>query len=801
MPRAPHSRRHRAGSRCISRELFDLQGFYENFRKHCLLDTIKHPSQVSLVTLSFLSQAPPSTRVTPVSFSLQPSCALVSRYNHLVPSFLVTIISSAHLFLISLQVPRWIASHSTAPATVPVIHAAIAAATPFPCLPAALKPLPFSALPTAATAATTATTLAPLTTSLPLSPPSSAHLPPPPFSNLLSSGSAHTFLRPRASYAVERAVPDADNPISTFPFSTQQPGSFICHPSPFFPGYPPPLPPTLLAAASADSASTAAAAAALPSFPDASPMLVRPRPRNATVALPLVIPGQSDARRMFDESDVDAAAHGANPAAFDGADPAEVAAAAAGAELGARELAAIRAVILRHEAAFREQVAELHAICGVQRGLMAATVSHPSDDAPRTAATNAAGQEAARGEKEAGNDDMGVGSRGADVGGDGGVRANMAEQDNQRQGMANRAGMLLFDLEQLPGNDEGEAAAEEENVNLCVRDARASSIASPAPFLAVAPARTPSSSAVLTTPLAHSAIGVPPPPVLAPAAATCSADSSAGSHAGRCRGGSRKRQTPCDNNAANGRKEESSGAHGAPAESDATSASGALDTHGAPGTGYLHPSMLPSFPPPQPAPYCLPLPGTTLNPTAMMLQPAGAAGGGAGGRRAGGSAGAHGDVHAGFKKPPPLVLVRDGSSKQQRLLPPDQAAKAFPGYSHEPTPGRRQKQQLLGQGSVASPRGGDGGAAGAAGASAAASRQKQQQQLLLQQGGVSAPLHKHTGTARDEGNGAEQLGGDGDDEMEGTSGGSASVENGESGDEGEAVVDPVGLPEAAGCLG
>ncbi|CAI5498798.1 unnamed protein product [Closterium sp. Naga37s-1] len=746
-----------------------------------------------------VSMAPPSPcslfPPPPVSW-LQPPLAQPPplEQNTLVPPML----SCAQ----AVRVPRWIASHSTAPATVPVIPAAIAAATPFPFLPAALKPLPFSALPTAATAATAATTLAPLTTSLPLSPPSSAHLPPPPFSNLPSSGSAHTFLRPRASYAVERAVPDADNPFSTFPFSTQQPGSFICHPSPFFPGYPPPLPPTLLAAASADSASTtaaAAAAAALPSFSDASPMLVRPRPRNATVALPLVIPGQSDARRMFDESDDDAAAHGANPAAFDGADPAEVAAAAAGAELGARELAAIRAVILRHEAAFREQVAELHAICGVQRGLMAATVTHPSDDAPRTAATDAAGQEAARSEKEAGNDDMGGESRGADVGGDGGVRANMAEQDNQRQGTANRAGMLLFDLEQLPGNDEGEVAAEEENGNSCVRDARASSIASPAPFLAVAPARTPSSSAVLTTPLAHSAIRVPPPPVLAPAAATCSADSSAGSHAGRCRGGSRKRQTPCDNNAANGRKAESCGAHGAPAESDATSASGALDTHAAPGAGYLHPAMLGSFPPPQPAPYRLPLPGTTLNQPAMMLQPTGAAGGGAGGRRAGGSAGGHGDVHAGFKKPPPLVLVRDGSSKQQRLLPPDQAAKAFPGYSHEPTPGRRQKQQLPGQGSVASPRGGDG-AAGAAGASAAASRQKQQQQLMLQQGGVSAPVRKHVGSSRDEGNGVEQLGG-GDDVMEGTSGGSASVENGESGDEGEAVVDPVGLPEAAGCLG
>ncbi|CAI7770727.1 unnamed protein product, partial [Closterium sp. NIES-53] len=119
---------------------------------------------------------------------------------------------------------------------------------------------------------------------------------------------------------------------------------------------------------------------------------------------------------------------------------------------------------------------------------------------------------------------------------------------------------------------------------------------------------------------------------------------------------------------------------------------------------------------------------------------------------------------------------------------------------HEPTPGRRQKQQLPGQGSVASPRGGDGGAAGAAGASAAACWQKQQQQLMLQQGGVSAPVHKHVGSSRDEGNGVEQLGG-GDDVMEGTSGGSASVENGESGDEGEAVVDPVGLPEAAGCLG
>ncbi|CAI5512366.1 unnamed protein product [Closterium sp. Naga37s-1] len=730
---------------------------------------------------------------------------------------------TTNAYYLTHEVPRWIASYSTAPATVPVIPAAITAATPFPFLSTALKPLPFSALPTAATGATAATTLAPLTASLPLSPPSSAHfprsahLPPPPFSNLPSSGSAHTFLRPRASYAVERAVPDADNPFSAFPFSTQQPGGFICHPSPFFPGYPPPLPPTVLAAASADAAATTAdaAAAALPSFADASPLLVRPRPRNAISALPRVIPGQLESTRRIDEYEDDAAAHGANPAAFDGADPAE-AAAAAGAELGARELAAIRAVILRHEAAFREQVAELHAICGVQRRLM--TMAHPSDktgEAPRTAGNITAGQEAARGGREAGSDDMRGDSRGADVGGDGGARAGMAEQDSPRLETASRAGVLLFDLEQLPGNEDAEEMAEEgENGNSCVRDPRASLIASPSPVLAPAPARTPPSCAVPTPPHAHSANGVPPPPVRAPAAAagtTCSADSSAGSHAGRCRGGRRKRQTPCDNNAANARKGENCGADGAPpAESDATSASGALDTHGnsmprqrgAPGAGYLHPSMLGSFPPPQPTPYRLPLPSTTLNPTAMMLQPTGSAGEGAGGRRPGGSAGANGDVHAGFKKPPPLVLVRDGSSKQQRLLPPDQAAKAFPGYAHEPTPGRRQKQQQLpGQGSVASPHGGVGGAAGAAGASAAASRQKQQQQLLLQQGGVSVPVHKHAGSSRDEGNGVEQLGGEGDDVMEERSGGSASVENGESGDEGEAVVDPVGLPEAAGCLG
>ncbi|CAI5467099.1 unnamed protein product [Closterium sp. Yama58-4] len=432
--------------------------------------------QVSSVTLSFLSHAP-SAQVTFALFSFHP-CLPQSPPHHAPLTLLPRLRSYFPLPSFSApasprQVPRWIASYSAAPATVPVIPAAIVAANPFPFLPAALKPLPFSALPAAATATAAATTLAPLTTSLPLSPPSSAHLPPsaplppPPFSNLPSSASAYTFLRPRATYAVERAVPDANNPFSPFPVPAQHPGSFICHP-PFFPGYPPPFPPTLLAAASADAAATATAAAtaaALPSFADASPLVVRPRPRNATVsALPRVTSGESEPGRMM--SDDNAALHGANPAAFDDAGPVEVAAAAAGAELGAHELSAIRAVMMRHEAAFRAQVADLHAICAVQRGLMTATMTHPSDEAPGSAAADAACKEAPRGERktaatvgrgDAGNGDL----RGDSVGGEASAH-HMAEQDSRRRKAANRAGALLFDLEQLPGNDEGEEADEGE---------------------------------------------------------------------------------------------------------------------------------------------------------------------------------------------------------------------------------------------------------------------------------------------------------------------------------------------------